>query len=97
MPTPSQTLPLAGLVHQGDGGHSQGGVGWSAHQMTSHPSIDLFIVAPVALFTQGNWAVPFARVSGFAGVWGEGLPWQRRTQGLREQTDSRPLGMAGHD
>lgn len=34
--------------------------------MTSHPSIDLFIVVSVALLTQGNWAVSCAHVSVFA-------------------------------
>lgn len=34
--------------------------------MTSHPSIDLFIVVSVALLTQGNWAVPCAHVPAFA-------------------------------
>lgn len=32
----------------------QGGVGRSAHQMTSHLGIDFFIVVPVALLTVGN-------------------------------------------
>lgn len=59
-------LLLAGLVHQGDRDIPQGGVGRSAHQMTSHPSIDLFIVVPVALLTQGNWASPCVHVPRFA-------------------------------
>lgn len=66
-PTP---LPLAGLVHRGDRDIPWGGVGRSAHQMTSHPSIDLFIVVPVALLTQGNWALPCAHVLVFAVIWG---------------------------
>lgn len=46
--------PLAGFVHQGNIDVPEGGVGRSAHQMTSHPSIDFFIVVPVALLTVGN-------------------------------------------
>lgn len=43
-----------GLVHWGDRDIPWGGVGRSAHQMTSLPRIDLFIVVFVALLTQGT-------------------------------------------
>lgn len=46
--------PLAGFMRQGNTNIPLGGVGRSAHQMTSHPSIDFFIVVPVALLTVGN-------------------------------------------
>lgn len=49
--------------------------------MTSHPSIDLFIVVPVALLTQGNWALPHVHVPGFAVIWDWGL------EGWREEGD----------
>ncbi len=59
--------------------------------MTSHPSIDLFIVAPVALLTQGNWALPCVHVPGCAAIWawwqegwteeGSGDYGSRRTSG----------------
>lgn len=56
-----------------------GGVGRSAHQMTSHPIIDLFIGVPAALPTQGNWTMPHAHVPEFVAIWRRGL--SRRTSG----------------
>lgn len=41
------TSPVSWVSAPGGQRHSLGGVGRSAHQMTSHPSIDLFIVVPV--------------------------------------------------
>ena len=64
------TSPVSWVSAPGGQRHSLGGVGRSAHQMTSHPSIDLFIVAPVALLTQGNRALSCAHVPGFAVIWG---------------------------
>lgn len=45
---------VCGVSALGGQGHSLGGVGRSAHQMTSLPRIDLFIVVFVALLTQGT-------------------------------------------
>lgn len=63
---PPSHSPVSWVSAPGGQGHSQGGVGRSAHQMTSHPSIDLFIVVLVALLTRGNWALSFAHVPEFA-------------------------------
>lgn len=72
---PPSHSPVSWVSAPGGQGHSQGAVGRSAHQMTSHPSIDLFIVVPVALLTQGNWALPCPPVPEFAVIWGWGMEW----------------------
>lgn len=66
------TSPVSWVSAPGGQGHSLWGVGRSAHQMTSHPSIDLFIVVPVGLLTQGDWAMPCGHVPGCAVIWGWG-------------------------
>lgn len=52
--------------------------------MTSHPSIDLFIVVLVELLTRGNWASPCVHVPQCAIPWvGEWKGWSVGMQGLR--------------
>lgn len=58
---------VCGVSALGGRGPSLGGVGRSAHQMTSYPSIDFFfIVDSLDLLTQGNWTMARAHVPAFA-------------------------------
>lgn len=80
----------------GDRDRPEGGVGRSAHQMTSYPSIDFlffFLADSLDLLTQGNGAGARAHVPAFAmGGSGE-APQQRR----RSPSDRRSPGSAGHN
>lgn len=59
---------VCGVGALGDRDHPEGGVGRSAHQMTSYPSIDFFFfnVDSWDSLTHGNWAVVRTHVPAFA-------------------------------
>lgn len=87
--TPPTTPQLAGLVHWRDRDIPKGDVGKSAHQMTSHPVIDLFIVVALAPLTPGDRALPCEHVPGVEVMWlgaeevGNRDPCSRQTKGQR--------------
>lgn len=60
--------------------------------MTSHPSIDLFIVVLVELLTRGNWASPCVHVPQCVVGWGvEGV--ERRDAGTKVADGQQATGI----
>lgn len=100
VPTPYPWKPeqmVCGVSALGGQGPSLGGVGRSAHQMTSYPSIDFFFIVDSSdLLTQGDWTMARAHVPAFEAhrrmVGGSG---EEPQQSWRYPSDHR--SSAGHN